>query len=83
MLIIFLKALRNSGLNIVYITGLTKELKYPNHVVSMNAATPGWQDCDSFVQRASSMLHVKNGTQHMRKTPAKNIRKQKKEIWQR
>lgn len=51
-------------------------MKYPSHVVSIKAATPGWQVCDNLVQSASSILHVKNGTQQTRKTPRKAKEKQ-------
>lgn len=50
-------------------TGLMNEFTYPSQVVSRNAVTPGWQSLFIFEQIASMMLHVKNGTQHMRKTP--------------
>lgn len=49
--------------------GLTKLFMYPSQVVRMNAVTPGWQSISNFVHIASIMLHVKNGTQHMRNTP--------------
>lgn len=70
MAINFLNAFLNSGLNMVQMTGFTKLFMQPSHVVRMNAATPGWHSAPNFVQMASIMLHVKNGTQHTRNTPA-------------
>lgn len=65
----FLNAFRNSGLNIVQMTGFTKLFMYPSHVVNMNMRTPGEHSLSSLLQIASRMLHVKNGTQQNRNTP--------------
>lgn len=49
--------------------GLTKLFIYPSHVVSINAVTPGEHCSPKMVHIASIILHEKNGTQHIRKTP--------------
>lgn len=56
-------------------TGLTKLFMYPNHVVNKKAATPGRHDKLSLLHSASMMLHVKKGTQQIRKTPENKIKK--------
>ena len=57
-------------------TGLTVLFKYPNHVVNRKAVVLSRQSgFSSFIQIASMMLHVKKGTQQIRKTPVKKHRK--------
>lgn len=75
MFMSFLKALRNSGLKMVYITGLTKLFMYPSQVVMMKAASEGWHVAPSLVQIASITLHVKNGTQQNKNTPAHRVKR--------
>lgn len=68
----FLNAFLNSKLNIVYITGLTQLFMYPSQVVSKNTVIPGRQvSVSSLMHIASRILHVKNGTQHIKNIPGR------------
>ena len=48
--------------------GLMQELMYPNHVVNINAVSPGYHPKLNLMQMAFSILQVKKGTQQNKKT---------------
>ena len=64
---LFLMQCLNSGLKIVYMSGLRQELIYPRSVVAWKAKFPGDVLRSYFILKASRMLQLKNGTQHSRK----------------